>query len=71
MRILRALFFFSARHHIRLSFQHIPGVDNLYADLLSRLQVRRFRELSPAADQFSSTIPQDVWEVFTQDDAGI
>ena len=71
MRILRALFFFSARHHIRLSFQHIPGVDNLHADLLSRLQVRRFRELSPSADRYSSTIPQDVWEVFTQDDTGI
>ena len=70
MRILRALFFITARWNVRLSFQHIPGVENLYADLLSRLQVSRFRELSPSADLEESPIPQEAWKVFDPDGDG-
>ena len=50
MRILRAMFLLTARHNIRLSFEHIPGTSNFHADLLSRLQVQQFRHFMPLAD---------------------
>ena len=65
MRILRAMFYFTVRRNIRITFQHIPGIDNLQSDLLSRLQVQRFRQLSPSADAHPSVVPQDTWDVFS------
>ena len=65
MLILRAMFFFTAQRNIRLTLQHIPGVDNFQSDILSRLQVQRFRLVSPGADASPSVIPEDVWHVFS------
>ena len=68
MRILRAMFFFTAQHNIILSFRHLPGSSNVNADLLSRLQVQRFLQLSPFADRVPSAIPSSAWKVFEDDD---
>ena len=35
---------------------HIPGSHNIWADLLSRLQVPRFLELHPAADKRATSV---------------
>ena len=70
MRLSRALFFLTARLNVRLSFQHLPGIDNAHADLLSRLQAHRFRELCPAADQEQTQIPPEVWLALEKGDAG-
>ena len=63
MRIVRALFFFAAQHNINVLMRHVPGCYNVNADLLSRLQVTRFRDRHPSAAPFPSPIPTDVWDV--------
>jgi hypothetical protein len=59
MSLIRALFFCAARFGFTLRVVHVPGTDNLYADLLSRLQVSRFLELRPDSDP-SPTIPSPI-----------
>ena len=63
MRIVRALFFYAACHNINVLMHHVRGSFNVEADLLSRLQVHRFRQSHPSADPFPSSIPTDVWDV--------
>jgi hypothetical protein len=50
MALVRTLFLLSARSRFALRVVHIAGTDNTLADLLSRDQISRFRELCPAAD---------------------
>ena len=68
MRILRSMFMFTATWNIRLTFRHIPGSSNLYADLLSRLQVQQFRQAMPSADRSPSVVPERIWQVFEDSD---
>jgi hypothetical protein len=42
--LIRTLLFIAASHNFNLNIVHIPGVDNVFADLLSRGQVQRFKE---------------------------
>ena len=63
MRLIRALFLRSARANANLLLVHIPGHYNTLADYLSRLQVRRFREAHPTADEEPSQTPPDVWQI--------
>ena len=71
MRILRELFFFTAEHKFRLSFRHIPGINNCHADSLSRLQVRRFLQLSPQANEHPVITPAWIWHIFDDNDKHI
>jgi len=47
MHLLWCLHFFCARHSIRLSARHIPGIDNAAADALSRGKLQEFPSVSP------------------------
>lgn len=49
MTLLRFLFFTCAHHNIMLRAVHINGVDNHWADALSRLQVDKFLAACPTA----------------------
>ena len=40
----------TAQHNINIMLQHVPGISNIIPDLLSRLQVDRFRAQLPSAD---------------------
>ncbi len=60
--LLRLMFFLCTGSNISLSFRHVPGVDNVYADLLSRLQVDRFLSLCPSALRHPSVVPDSVWQ---------
>ena len=63
MRLIRALFTFTAERNINLVLTHIPGVQNVAADFLSRLQVERFRQSYPRSNP-SPDIPADeVWNI--------
>ena len=64
MCILRTMFFFTALRNIRLLLRHIPGISNINADYLSRLQVQRFLRASPLADPEQTFIPAEIWRVF-------
>ena len=68
MKIIRALFFFTASRNINLLMIHIPGVDNSQADALSRFQVETFRTLNPTANQHPDEVAHEVWLVLEQDD---
>ena len=51
MTLLRFLFFTCAHHSIMLRAVHINGVDNHWADALSRLQVDKFLAACPMASR--------------------
>ena len=63
MKIIRAMFLFCARKNINVLMKHIPGVRNQSADLLSRFQVAKFRQLQPTADSFSTPVPREAWHI--------
>lgn len=65
MSLIRAIFFSSVRFNISVTLKHVPGSSNLYADLLSRLQVSKFKDVCPDAHPSPTTVPTSVWQTFT------
>ena len=63
MRVMRALFFTCAVHNINLLTTHIPGSSNIAADLLSRLQVPKFRFEKPDSDPEPTPLPDSIWQI--------
>lgn len=63
MKLVRKLFFFTAKHNINLILKHVPGKSNIYADLLSRLQVEKFRNKCPEASLVPTAIPTHIWNL--------
>ena len=63
LQILRAIFFFAASHNINILVRHIPGLHNIDADFLSRLQVQRFKENHPSAERYPTPFSDQVWTV--------
>ena len=61
MSIIRAIFFRCAQLNLNLLLSHVPGKDNVNADLLSRLQVEEFRQINPTADKYPTTIREEAW----------
>ena len=64
MRLVRALFLFSARHNINILMKHISGHNNYLADSLSRLQVDKFKHHCPEADHQPTSISHTIWELY-------
>ena len=50
----------SLRYNIIFRARHIPGLNNTRADCLSRLQIARFKELSPQADDLPTVVPENL-----------
>ena len=63
MKLVRHLFLFCSQNNFNVTFQHIPGLHNVLADSLSRLQVDRFRSLHPEAETEPSVVPHAVWRI--------
>ena len=59
MSLLRPLVITCFQYNIMFKAKHIPGVKNTAADLLSRLQVKRFKTIFPQVEKSPSTLPQD------------
>ncbi len=51
MTLIRKLVLTAATHNFSFTASHIPGRSNHIGDALSRLQMQRFRQLAPDADQ--------------------
>ncbi len=49
MHLLRALLFYMALFNIQIRAEHIPGIQNIVADSISRNQMQVFREAAPHA----------------------
>ncbi len=58
MTLARYPFFLCAHYSIEISAVHIPGAQNNRADALSRLQISRFRSLTPDADPYPTPVPE-------------
>ena len=61
MVIVRALFFHAASLNLNIIMSHLPGKQNINADLLSRFQVEAFRRRNPTADPEPTELPEEVW----------
>ncbi|XP_062586589.1 uncharacterized protein LOC134248181 isoform X1 [Saccostrea cucullata] len=59
MSLVRRLVLACLRFNILFKSEHIPGKDNILPDLLSRLQVEKFKELAPYMDKCPVNIPQE------------
>ena len=57
MSLVRALFFVAAENNFTLRLCHIPGVNNIIADSISRNLQNRFRQAAPDADAHATHIP--------------
>ena len=65
MALVRMLFFCAAHNNFNMCVQHIPGVNNVIADALSRFQQDRFRKLAPNANLHPDNIPAWPQQAFT------
>ena len=61
--LLRQIFFLTAQYSFSINIVHMPGHFNKISDLLSRLQIAKFRALVPEADENPTTIPPQVWNL--------
>ena len=57
MHLLRCLWFFAALFQIRITATHIPGINNVAADMLSRNLLAEFQKAYPQVSQFPSFVP--------------
>ena len=67
MHLLRLLYFFLALHSIHLIAKHIPGINNVLADSLSRNSMQVFRQLLPAAQPNPTCIPDQLKRLLVTD----
>ena len=58
MVLVHDLVLTSLRHNIVFRASHVPGVDNTQADLISRFQIREFRNDFPDADLEPTPVPE-------------
>ena len=63
MHLLRSLHFLCAKHDFRISATHIPGVENISADALSRDNLNAFFVSSPKALKQPTKVSQELWEL--------
>ena len=64
MHLLRCMFFVVAQLDIQIHATHLPGVENIAADSLSRNRISDFLQVVPGADRLPATIPQPLIDMF-------
>jgi hypothetical protein len=57
MVLIRSLFLIACNHNFELRLEHVPGVDNIGPDRLSRLDMSAFRKHAPEADARGELVP--------------
>lgn len=60
MALVRRLILATMKFNILIRAEHVPGKYNILPDLLSRLQITRFRSLAPHMDIQPTTVPSDL-----------
>lgn len=64
MHLIRTIYWLAATHHFALRCEHVPGKQNVAADLLSRNDVQTFRSWFPAHESGATPvtpIPHHTW----------
>jgi hypothetical protein len=62
MTLIRNILMTAAQNQFCISLKHIAGVNNTAADLLSRLEIQKFKRLMPACDTEQTTPPDHIWK---------
>jgi hypothetical protein len=65
MKLVRPMVLLLMSKNIQVRDLHIPGVNNVIAESLSRFQLQRFRDLAPTADQTPSDIPVEFLSIIS------
>ena len=60
MTLVRQLVITCLKYNIVIHAQHIPGKQNVLADMLSRLKLQEFHEAAPQMNQTPTVIPQEL-----------
>ena len=63
VRLLQHLVLRCLQRNVFIHAVHIPGVENVIADALSRFQWDRFRELVPGSEQHGVPCPEELWRI--------
>ena len=63
MRIIRAISFKAATVNLNLVLSHVPGKQNVDADMLSRFQVQEFLQRNPEADREPTFLDPEAWNL--------
>ena len=67
MHLLRCMFFVATRLDIHIHASHIPGVENVAANPLSRNYLSTFLQEVPEADPQMTLIPQALVDMMVQE----
>ena len=62
MSLVHLLFFFLSQRKVNLLLAHVPGGQNINADMLSRLQVEEFRSRACGTLPMPTMVPSHFWE---------
>ena len=57
MVLIRTLFYIACQNNFEVRLEHVPGVDNIGPDRLSRLDMTAFRSHAPGADNCGEPVP--------------
>lgn len=63
MKLLRRFIVHCLKFNILFRAKHVPGIDNVLSDKLSRLQIAEFHRLAPQMDQFPVEVPPAVFNI--------
>ena len=66
MHLLRCLFFMAAHFSITVKAFHIPGVENIAADAISRNDLSRFMQATPEATPDPYPIPEKLVQMLVR-----
>lgn len=69
MCLIRVLTLRCLQLNVLVKACHVEGIKNVLCDALSRLQLRRFRELAPDADLNPAPVPSFLWSIFNAESA--
>ena len=58
MKLLRRLVVQCMKCNILFVSKHVPGLENILSDRLSRLQIAEFKRLAPHMDKYPTVVPQ-------------
>ena len=65
-KMLRVLTLISMSRNFTIKAVHIPGFKNVKADLISRFQLTRFKQMFPEMDEIATPVPEDVKTLIRQ-----